>query len=96
MFWRALKSIESSVGASAVALVLPSTHPNTSCSAFWLQNTHASQDLHIAGEGADASTSSFKLAAGESRFFPFGFDKSNGPSIIGSGAATTFTAIPIG
>jgi len=98
MSWNALKSFEDTVGLTAEDLVIPSGHEQDRYEGgFYLANTHADQDLHVATGGTTATASSMKIAAGD-RAFMFGrlTKTGSGFSIIGSAASTSYAVIPFG
>lgn len=96
MAWRILPKIAGNVGAVSTHVKMAAGAG--SCSAFHLQNTHATQALYFdaGGETAVATTACLKLAAGESIYIPAILDPSNGIALIGSGAATTYVIQPYG
>ena len=56
----------------------------------FIQNNHATQDLHIDMEGGTCTTSDIKLEAGKAFEHHFKKPLTNKITCIGSGAATTY------
>lgn len=90
--WRIIETISSNVGTSAADI----TSTSQTAASVLIKNTHASQTLYIDADGETATTGSYPIAAGDQLALDIMVDKSNGFSLIGSGASTTYVVLLMG